>query len=302
MDELLSKIHKKYTALGEDPETYKEGLLHSKPITYWDYIQPDTLLSLQKTRTDFADEKIFIIYHQVTELFLELILHELRQLTGDNEIHNALLSEKLRRINRYTQMLISSFDVMRDGMNYEDYNTFRKSLTPASGFQSVSFRYIELHCTALDRLVHKTAKDKLPDAPDINDYFQNLYWKEAGLDRKTGKMTLTLRLFCEKYEEDLKQFALKIQGKTLEDKIGTLASLNRENKNLLKTFDHLYNIEWPLVHLRTASQYLDKKGENQAATGGSAWKKYLHPSFQQRIFFPDLWSAEEIENWGTIYN
>jgi tryptophan 2,3-dioxygenase len=60
----------------------------------------------------------------------------------------------------------------------------------------------------------------------------------------------------------------------------------------------MYNVEWPLTHLNTAKHFLDSKGENKAATGGSEWKKYLHPHFQQRKFFPDLWSAEEINNWG----
>ncbi|WP_343065476.1 hypothetical protein [Arenibacter arenosicollis] len=66
----------------------------------------------------------------------------------------------------------------------------------------------------------------------------------------------------------------------------------------LRTFDKLYNIEWPLVHLHTAEHYLDKKGQNKAATGGSEWKKYLHPKYQQRKFFPALWTETEKQNWG----
>ncbi len=45
--------------------------------------------------------------------------------------------------------------------------------------------------------------------------------------------------------------------------------------------------------------YLDSKGENKAATGGSAWKKYLHPRFQQRKFFPALWTDEEVNSLGS---
>ena len=66
---IIDKINEKYQNLGENPETYLKGLLHAKPINYWDYIEVDTLLSLQKPRTDFKDEEIFIMYHQVTELF-----------------------------------------------------------------------------------------------------------------------------------------------------------------------------------------------------------------------------------------
>lgn len=66
---LNDEIVKKFKAAGQNPDVYMEGLMHSKYLTYWDYIQVDTLLSLQKTKTDFPDEEIFITYHQVTELF-----------------------------------------------------------------------------------------------------------------------------------------------------------------------------------------------------------------------------------------
>ena len=66
----------------------------------------------------------------------------------------------------------------------------------------------------------------------------------------------------------------------------------------LRYFDKFYNVEWPKVHLNTAKHYLDAKGETIAATGGSEWKKYLHPQFQQRKFFPGMYSAEELANWG----
>jgi tryptophan 2,3-dioxygenase len=69
-------------------------------------------------------------------------------------------------------------------------------------------------------------------------------------------------------------------------------------QKLLREFDTLYNVTFPLVHLNTARHYLDSKGENKAATGGSKWQKYLHPKFQQRKFFPTLWTEEEKEHWA----
>lgn len=128
------KIQKKYEELGENPETYLQGLLHAKPITYWDYVEVDTLLSLQKPRTDFKDETIFIMYHQVTELLLKMMRHEIKQIVEEKKVDEPFLIEKINRLNRYTTMLITSFDIMKDGMNYDDYNTFRTTLTPASGF------------------------------------------------------------------------------------------------------------------------------------------------------------------------
>jgi tryptophan 2,3-dioxygenase len=59
---------------------YLDGLLTSNVTSYWEYINVETLLSLQRPKTDFPDELIFIIYHQITELYFKLSLHELVQI------------------------------------------------------------------------------------------------------------------------------------------------------------------------------------------------------------------------------
>ena len=292
----VDKIKEKYQNLGENPDTYLNGLLQAKPITYWDYIQVDTLLTLQKTRTDFKDEAIFVMYHQVTELVLKMMIHELKQLV-EEDLSEEIWIDKLGRLTRYTDMLITSFDVMRSGMSYEDYNIFRSTLAPASGFQSAQFRYLELYCTRLENLINQRGKERLPENPTMEDMFENIYWKDAGYNRKTGKKTLTLRQFEEKYEESFISLAKKMQGKTLEEKANKMNPSEALLKKL-KEFDYQYNVAWPIVHLNTAQFYLDSKGETKAATGGSEWKKYLHPKYQQRKFFPKLWSEEELATWG----
>lgn len=298
---IINKITEKYENLGENPETFLKGLLHAKPINYWDYIEVDTLLSLQKPRTNFKDEEIFIMYHQVTELFLKLTLHEIKQVTFEPELTEEYLTNKFTRIIRYTQMLINSFDIMKDGMSYEDYNTFRATLAPASGFQSAQFRYIELHCTGLENLINEAGKERLNDVsnPSIEQYFEHIYWKDAGLNRKTGKKTLTLTLFEEKYLTEFIGMATTLKGKTIADRLNEIPNLSEPLIAMLREFDHLYNVVWPMTHLNTARHYLDSKNENQQATGGSEWKKYLHPQFQQRKFFPNLWTNEEKQTWGS---
>jgi tryptophan 2,3-dioxygenase len=297
-EKIIEELDNKYQQMGENPNNYLKGLLHAKPINYWDYVEVDTLLSLQKPRTDFKDEEIFIMYHQVTELVLKMMVHEIKQLVNE-AFSESIWIDKINRLNRYTSMLITSFDVMKYGMNYDDYNTFRSTLTPASGFQSAQFRYIEIYCTRLENLVNEEGKKRLPPNPTIEDYFEHIYWKDAGLNRKTGKKSLTLLEFEKKYLEHFIQLATKMSGNTLEDKVLSLNHCSDELKSKLKEFDHLYNVAWPLVHLETAQHYLDLKGENKAATGGSEWKKYLHPKFQQRKFFPTLWNINELSNWAT---
>lgn len=293
MSRINQKIEQKYSELGENPETYLEGLLHSKPINYWDYIGVESLLSLQRPRTDFKDEEIFIMYHQMTELLLKMLLHEIKQLVETTSFSEEIWLDKINRMNRYVAILITSFDIMKEGMDYEDYNRFRTALAPASGFQSAQFRYIEIYCTRLENLIKQEEKKQLPGSPSVEDYFENIYWKEAGITKKNGAKTLTMLQFEEKYLDSLISLAKKVKGQSLEEKFLRLKKPSEALQKKLLEFDKLYNIEWPLVHLNTAQHYLDKKGENKAATGGSEWKKYLHPKFQQRKFFPSLWTKKD---------
>src|SRR5690554_6039066 len=297
-NETIKSINEKYHNLGENPDTYFAGLLQTKPITYWDYIQVDTLLTLQKTRTDFKDEKIFVMYHQVTELTLKMMVHEIQQLSEGDNLPEEVWITKLDRLKRYTRMLITSFDIMKDGMSYDDYNIFRSALTPASGFQSAQFRILELYMTPVKNLINFEGRKRLPENPSLDDYVENIYWKDAGMNRQTGKASLTLRLFMEKYEADFKRLAREVEGRTLEERVEQMENPSNGLLEKLKQFDHFYNVAWPIVHLETAQHFLDSKGETKAATGGSEWKKYLHPKYQQRKFFPNLWTPEELERWG----
>jgi tryptophan 2,3-dioxygenase len=303
MQDTIDKIVAKYQSMNQDPEIYLKGLLYAKPVNYWDYIEVDTLLSLQKTRTDFPDEEIFIIYHQITELMLKLIRNEVNQMIDAKELSSAFLIIKMERINRYTELLVNSFSIMSEGMDYDDYNQFRLTLTPASGLQSVSFRFIELCFTDITNLINEPTKKIVPDNATIEELFNYVYWQEAGFNRQTGEKSLTLTQFEDKYLQDLIVHAKEMKDKNIYARIKDMAK-DESNKRLvevLRKFDRLYNIKWPLVHLATAQTYLNKKGENKRATGGSDWQKYLHPAFQQRKFFPNLWSQEEIYNWAKEY-
>ncbi len=281
----------------ESGSIQSEAPVNSLPVTYWDYIQVDDLLSLQNPKTDYKDEEVFILYHQVTELILKMMLHEIRQLSSDPRPESVWI-DKTARLNRYVSMLINSFDVMKHGMNPDEYNTFRRALSPASGFQSAQFRFVEIYCTRPKNLVRPEAREHITDSASAEDYFHDLYWKDAGLNRQTGEKSLTLQLFEDKYLADLTSLADSVRGATLEERVLAMDAPSDALLTELKQFDRLYNIEWPLVHLRTAEFYLERKGEQKAATGGSDWKKYLHPRFQGRRFFPHLWSESEIAHWG----
>ena len=77
--EILDQLKDKYDAMGQDLDVHLKGLLYSKTITYWDYIQTDALLNLQIQRTTEPDEMVFIMYHQVNELLFKMVLWEIEQ-------------------------------------------------------------------------------------------------------------------------------------------------------------------------------------------------------------------------------
>lgn len=303
MENILEEIKEKLIANGQDPENYLRGLKHNRAINYWEYVMVDTLLTLQNPRTDFKDETIFIVYHQITELVLKLIRHELDQLCL-SEVEPNLFVEKLYRMVRYTDLLCSSFSIMNQGMSYEDYNQFRLSLSPASGFQSAQFRFIELMCTDVDLLIPAYLRNRVTPETTLEEKFSMLYWQEAGYNRETNKKNKTLTDFEQKYLPLFIQSANKMKTHNLNNKYKSmLPKLDEQGQKslieALRAFDKKYNIEWPMVHLETARTYLKAKGETKTATGGSHWEKYLHPAFQRRIYFPELWSESELAAWGT---
>ena len=297
----LELLNEKYAALGQDLSSYLDGLLHAEVTTYWDYIEIETLLSLQKPKTSFPDEMVFIIYHQITELYFKLALNEFEQLGKRKRIDANFFIDRVNRINRYFEALIKSFEIMVSGMERDQFLKFRMSLLPASGFQSAQYREIEFFSTDLINLVDKSKRESLKNEKDVAKLFDHIYWKEGATEELTGKKTLTLTQFEEKYKARFIELAKYCTTNNLWQ---VYLRLTEEDKvhpaviNALRTNDLNVNVDWPLAHYKSAVRYLNKEKDDIAATGGTNWQKYLPPRFQKRIFYPALWTQEEIDNWG----
>ncbi|WP_036157269.1 tryptophan 2,3-dioxygenase family protein [Maribacter forsetii] len=297
----ISKLEEKYKDSGQDLSSYLDGLLHQRYLTYWDYIHLDTLLSLQVPRTHFPDEEIFIMYHQITELYFKLILHEQKQLVDDKSDNLDFFVEKVRRVNSYYKVLISSFSVMIKGMEREQFLQYRMALLPASGFQSAQFRMIELYATPLENLVHVSERAQFSSETTIEELYEHIYWKKGATDIETGEKTLTLKQFEYRYTPRLIRIAKQVENSTIYHKYLSLPKEQREDKALvegLKTLDVNANINWQLMHMGSAHRYLRKDTGDIDATGGTNWKEYLPPSFQKIVFFPGLYTEQELNNWG----
>ncbi|SHM81800.1 tryptophan 2,3-dioxygenase family protein [Flavobacterium xinjiangense] len=301
-EEILKEIELKYQAINQKTETQLEGLLWSKPITYWDYIQTDALLNLQIQRTTLPDEMVFIMYHQVNELIFKMILWEMNQISYAQNIETDFFTERLMRISRYFDMLTTSFSIMGDGMEVEQYMKFRNTLTPASGFQSAQYRLIEFSSTDLINLIDHRFRDTIDRNTPFEFAFEHLYWQAAGKDYKTGKKSFLLEEFERKYKKMFLSHMQEYNTINIWQKFKQLPDLDQKNPELIKAmrhYDHTVNITWVMQHLNTAKKYIDQSGKGSGeATGGSDWKKYMHPKYQRRIFFPELWSADELANWG----
>lgn len=298
--EQLKKLQQKYAVMGQDLSSYLDGLLYSDYLTYWDYIHLDTLLSLQNPKTQFPDEKIFIVYHQITELYFNLILWEIEQIAEKETIEEKFFTARLDRIVCYFRMLENSFTVMVDGMEREQFLNFRMSLLPASGFQSAQYRLIELCSTDVINLVNAQDRKGLTESSDIDQQIEKLYWRSGATELASGKKTLTLQQFEEKYLTLFKSTGLKYRDKNLWKIYLKHFKDSKEVIFRLREFDQLANVLWPLAHLKSAGRYLQRNPEDIKATGGTNWQKYLPPRFQKNIFFPDLWSAQEKEEWGKV--
>lgn len=301
LEKKLELLQEKYSALGQDLLSYLDGLLYADVTTYWDYIELETLLSLQKPKTNFPDEVVFIMYHQITELYFKLSLREFEQLSERENIDKTFFLSRVSRINRYFEALIKSFEIMIEGMEREQFLKFRMSLLPASGFQSAQYRQIEIFSTDFINLVAKDQRINFNSSSSIIDMFEQIYWKDGATEVETGKKTLTLTQFEDKYKESFIALGEQCRTKNLWQvylKLNIEDQNDQKVKDALRTNDINVNVNWPLAHYKSAVRYLAKDTSDIAATGGTNWQKYLPPRFQKRIFYPELWSAEEVENWG----
>ena len=302
-EKLLKDIENKYKKLGVPLDAMLEGLLWSTPITYWDYIQTDALLGLQIPRTDQPDEMVFIMYHQVNELLFKMVLWEIDQVAKSDEISADKFSMHLMRISRYFDMLSNSFTVMADGMEREQYLKFRNTLTPASCFQSAQYRKIEFASTELINLIDARYRDTIDRNSPFKNAYDHLYWQAAGKNHSTGEKSVLIKLFDKKYMGDFIDFMEDYNECNLSKKFKQLPVEIQKDKALIKAmrhYDYTVNVKWVLAHYDAAGKYLGGKEKELEATGGSSWRKYLHPKYQRRIFYPFLWSEEELKNWGTF--
>jgi len=157
----------------------------SGPLTYWDYLNTDKLLSLQAPLTDAHDELQFIIVHQTFELWFKLAIYELRgalEALEQNKLSHA--ANLLKRVASILRTSLGGFDPLIT-MSQQGYAEFRDALHPASGFQSSQFRIIEI-LMGIERVTSNQEREQ-----------ERFYWENA------VQAGATFTNFMAKYHEEL---------------------------------------------------------------------------------------------------
>jgi tryptophan 2,3-dioxygenase len=255
----------------------------SAPLTYSSYLRLSEVLNAQTPKSvgPEHDEMLFIIIHQVYELWFKQILHEIDYLTArlrENDATRALHTS--RRILTILKTVVSQIDVL-ETMTPLEFNSFRSFLEASSGFQSAQFRELEfvLGYKRLAMLQH-FADDEAATARLKRRFEQPTLW-DAFLHHlhQNG-----FPLPAEQLQRDVTQ---TVQPSEAVQQV--LISVYRANSGLVRLCERLVDLdeglqEWRYRHVKMVERTIGtKKG-----TGGSAGVGYLSTTLKP--FFPDLWA------------
>ncbi len=254
------------------------------PLTYSSYLQLDALLSAQKPRSEGPehDEMLFIIIHQVYELWFKEVLHEidfLKKLLIEKDTPRAL--HTLRRILTILKTLVAQIDIL-ETMTPLDFLSFRDRLESASGFESYQFRELEfvLGHKQQSLLIHhpegshgRANLEKRFHEPTLWDAFL-IYLDRSGYDLPDTVLDRDLT-------EPLQP------SKAVQE---TLILVYKTDPVNVRICERLVDMdegfqEWRYRHVKMVERTIGSK----PGTGGSAGVSYLKTTLL-KPFFPDLWS------------
>jgi tryptophan 2,3-dioxygenase len=251
-------------------------------LSYGSYLQVDELLALQRplSSPEHHDEMLFIIIHQVYELWFKQLLHEMQAVMRDLDGGELLpIAKHFRRIHTIQRLLEQQIDVL-ETMTPQEFNAFRDNLNPASGFQSIQFRELEFVCgvrrTETLKYIQTTQAQRARLEQRLKE--PSLYDKVKALLRRRGFATEThdelLQSYKTIYEDPQSNYDLYL---LLEDLI---------------EFDERFLL-WRGRHVRMVERMIGgKKG-----TGGSLGAAYLAQTLEHR-FFPELWEVRTLLGKG----
>ncbi len=279
-----------------DTNSKPESIVHeeraqldfSKDMSYGDYLHLDEILNAQHPLSPAHDEMLFIVQHQTSELWMKLMLHELR--AAMQAIANPLINTKpeafkmLARVSRIMEQLVGAWTVLST-MTPPEYSAMRPYLAKSSGFQSAQYRCIEFS------LGNKNAAMLKPHAhrPDLLEQVQVAYESPSLYD-------IALQLLAregiavpqEALQRDWTQPYTESEG--VKQAWITVYSDPHQYWDLYQLGEKLTDIEdafrqWRFRHLTTVERVIGFK----RGTGGTGGVSYLKKMLDV-VLFPEIWS------------
>ena len=262
----------------------KAQLDFSKSMTYGDYLQLDSLLGAQQPLSPDHNEMLFIIQHQTSELWMKLMLHELRAAIAD--VANDDLSDafkKLARVSKIMEQLVHAWDVLAT-MTPPEYSAIRPYLANSSGFQSAQYRCIEF------ALGNKNAAMLKPHAhrPDLLAQVQAAYVAPSLYDEALRLLARRgLGIPANYLERDWTQGY--VESNEVEQAWLVAYRNPKQHFDLYQLGEELTDLEdafrlWRFRHVTTVERVIGFK----RGTGGTGGVSYLRKMLDV-VLFPEIW-------------
>jgi tryptophan 2,3-dioxygenase len=244
-------------------------------LSYGSYLRVDELLALQQplSRPEHHDEMLFIIIHQVYELWFKQLLHELNGVLEALDRDELLrVAKYFRRVHTIQRLLEQQIDVL-ETMTPHEFNAFRDHLNPASGFQSIQFREMEFLCGVrrTETLAHihmdgeeRARLERRLQEPSLYDHVKELLARRGYAVEAGAPLVESFRKIYTHADEAYDLYLL------LEDLI---------------EFDERFLL-WRGRHVRMVERMIGQR----MGTGGSSGAQYLNTTLAHR-FFPELWEV-----------
>ena len=258
----------------------------SDRMSYGDYLKLDHLLAAQTPLSEQHDEMLFIVIHQVQELWLRQIIHELGfAMASLRQDQAGLAFKSLARVSRIQEQLLSAWDVLST-MTPADYLTFRHELGQASGFQSFQYRMVEFLLGAKDAKMMQPHQHRQEDFAKLKEAYESpsLYDEAIAYLSRQGfavPKDLLHRDFSQRHQASPELTAIWLE-------------VYRAPKTHFEAYqlaEELIDVEdwfqqWRFRHMKTVHRIIG----NKAGTGGSSGVGYLKGALE-RTFFPELWEV-----------
>ena len=249
-------------------------------LTYGGYLKVRELISLQQLLSDPRqhDEMLFIIIHQVYELWFKELLHELDTIIERFNADQPLAAHRLvRRCIEIERVLVDQIAVL-ETMMPTDFLAFRDHLMPASGFQSFQFREIEY-------------VSGLKDARFLKNYDPNSE-EHARLEARLSQPSLGDAFYAMLRRRGFSLPEAAVKSEAEQQRISELKRIYQDAESHYELFllteslieyDEMFSM-WRLRHIKMVERMIGSK----TGTGGSEGAAYLKKTVE-RQFFPELW-------------